>query len=427
MDSIYITLSGSKEAIKETEEVCKEFNVNVSYNNPTWTVTKEAYKWLTDYFGYKPEVQVGDKLFLFDKARNYNFSQIPKEYEWIFWIDTDDVLVDGENLWKLKEIGDQTNADGIALKYIYRATLDNEGKIKQVLLEHIKERMVRNGVFQWNGPIHENLVALRSTTKTSLEDCKVLHITKPDHIQSSIDRNLKNLEYALYQTKGEDPRYIYFLAKGYLDKRTLEYTDKAFPLIQEFVWGNYQSTWPEERAQAFEYLCDIYRQRGQLNNAIKACILALDEEPRRKSIYLNVALAYTDKQEWDKALFWVHLADKVDDKATSLNVNPRDLKVMKLAAIYTASLNKGKTYDAYDAALALSQLLPNDPSIKTSFDFISQQKDRRDIATVFWGLINYLKSTGEQEKILTLLGNVPEIAKEDPIIAQIKKEFIIQR
>ena len=144
MDSIYITLSGSKEAIKETEEVCKEFNVNVSYNNPTWTVTKEAYKWLTDYFGYKPEVQVGDKLFLFDKARNYNFSQIPKEYKWIFWVDTDDVLVDGENLWKLKEIGDQTNADGIALKYIYRATLDNEGKIKQVLLEHIKERMVRN-------------------------------------------------------------------------------------------------------------------------------------------------------------------------------------------------------------------------------------------------------------------------------------------
>ena len=137
IDGIFITLSGSKKEIKETEEVCREFNANISYHNPTWTVTKEAYKWLTDYLEYKPHVQVGDKLFLFDEARNYNFFQIPKEYEWIFWIDTDDVLVDGENLWKLKEIGDQANIDGICLRYIYRATLDEKGKIKEVLIEHL--------------------------------------------------------------------------------------------------------------------------------------------------------------------------------------------------------------------------------------------------------------------------------------------------
>ena len=426
VDSIYVTITGPKNKIKDTEDVCKEFKVNISYHNPTWTVTKEAYEWLIGYLGYIPHVKIGEKLFLFDEARNYNFSQIPKEYKWIFWIDTDDILIDGENLWKLKEIGDQANVDGICLKYIYRSTLDKEGKVKEILIEHIKERMVLNSVFKWVGPIHENLVGFRQTTKTSLEDCVVLHLTDSIHIKRSTDRNTKNLEFALYQTKGEDPRYTYFLAKAYLDRRTSEYNDKAFPLIQNFLWGEYKSTWPEERAQAYEYLSDIYRQRGQFNNAIKSCVQALDEEPRRKSIYLNIALAYIDKGEWDKALFWVHLADRISDKDTSLNVNPRDSKVIKLAAVYTASLNKGKTYDAYEAALELIKILPNDPAIKTSYDFISKQKDQRDIATVISGLVAHLKSAGETDKIITLLASIPTVAKDDPMIGQIKKEFLVQ-
>mgnify|MGYP001613083449 CR=1 FL=1 len=427
VEGIFVTLTGPRDQLQKTEDVCREFGAHISYHDPFWIVTTEAVVWLTDYLGYPPYMKVGDKLFLFDEARNFNFAQVPKEYEWIFWIDTDDVLVGGENLWKLKTIADQAKVELFFIKYVYRATLDNKGRVKDVLIEHLKERMVRNGMFKWVGPVHEALVELKPTLRTHVDDCHVLHMTDYEHIKKSIVRNFPLLELALYRSEGKDPRHIYFLAKAYLDLRNAENNEKAIPLIKAFLWGKYQSEWPEERAQAYEYLSDIYRQKGELNNAIKACMQALTEEPERNSIYLNIALAYLDKKEWDRALFWTHLANKLVDKKTTLSVNPRDMKVIKLSTIYTASLNKGKTYDAYDAASKLHETLPNDSSVKQAYDFIKQQKEQRDVATTISAFVDYLKSIGEEEKIISLLGNIPNIIKNDPLIGQIKREFLVQR
>ena len=232
------------------------------------------------------------------------------------------------------------------------------------------------------------------------------------------------LELALFKSEGKDPRHIYYLAKAYVDMQTPEYSDKAIPLIEAFLWGDYPSEWPEERAQAFEYLSDLYRQKGQFNKSIKACLNAMIEEPQRKFSYLNLASTYLEKKEWDKALFWVHLADKVKERATTLNVNPRDKEVTSLSIIYTASLNKGKTYDAYEAIAKLMNIMPENEAVKTCFDFILKQKTQRDIGTVMAGLINHLKSTGEKDKILSLLASIPKVAEDDPTIAELKGEFL---
>ena len=69
MDGIFIT--GTKNPQKKVKRVCKEFKA-------TWN----WFEWCND----------------FSKARNYSFSVVPKDFDYIFWMDTDDVISDPQGI-----------------------------------------------------------------------------------------------------------------------------------------------------------------------------------------------------------------------------------------------------------------------------------------------------------------------------------------
>ena len=61
----------NKESQKKVKRVCKEFKA-------TWN----WFEWCND----------------FSKARNYSFSVVPKDFDYIFWMDTDDVISDPQGI-----------------------------------------------------------------------------------------------------------------------------------------------------------------------------------------------------------------------------------------------------------------------------------------------------------------------------------------
>src|ERR1035437_4589598 len=69
IDAFYITANGKE--VKMIAEYCRINNYNYSY-----------LKWTDD----------------FSATRNFNFSQVPKGFDFIFWMDTDDILAGGEHL-----------------------------------------------------------------------------------------------------------------------------------------------------------------------------------------------------------------------------------------------------------------------------------------------------------------------------------------
>jgi len=74
VDGIFITITGKNKAV---EDVAKKFKAHISY-----------IEWEKD----------------FAKARNYNFSQVPKEYDYILWADADDSFRGLHNLKEAIEI-----------------------------------------------------------------------------------------------------------------------------------------------------------------------------------------------------------------------------------------------------------------------------------------------------------------------------------
>jgi len=420
VDGIYITLTSPKNKLAEAEKVCKKYNATISYYPDKWIATKEVVDWLTEYFGYKPHMKVGDELFRFDDARNFNMAQVPKEYDWMLWMDTDDIFRGGDKLKNLAEMASQQNIEAVYFNYLYQVELQ-DNKIKNIIIEHLRERLVRNnGHFKWIAPIHETLIEQVPTNKTDSQDCDVVHLADTDDRVNSLTRNLNNLELSIYETKGKDPRHVYYLAKAFFDIRKPEYDEKCIPLIQNYLYGEHKSGWPEERAQASEYLSEIYRRKGELNNAIKSCMNALIEQPENPTIMLNIAVTYIMKKEYERALFCVKQASNLPTPKTTLVHNPRDIQGMTLEVIYNASLQLGKIDAAYTAAHQMNELMPDNPDIENLVSFIDNLKTQRDITRMIVDLAEYLKKTGEYHKIKPLLASTPAIAEQTPFIADLR-------
>lgn len=424
VDGIFVTLTGPTNTLKEAEKVCKEFDATVSYERALWIADQEAVDWLKEFFGYEPKLKVGDKLFRFDVARNANFSQVPKDYDFILWLDSDDVLIGGEKLRDVARVAQEQGIEATYFNYLYQCEFNEDGSIKNVLIEHLRERLVVNsGVYKWIAPIHETLIEQKPTRKTDNYDCQVLHLATHEDRLASLDRNLKNLELSIFDTKGEDPRPVYYLAKAYFDIRTTESDERLIPLIQQYLVGEHKSGWPEERAQACDYLAETYRRLGQFNNAVKAAHNGLIEEPQNPFLFLSLAVSSCDRQDWDQALFWIKLATQVPQKKSTLVRNPLDLQLRTLQVIYNACLNLGKVDEAWAAIVKLYDLNPADPSIQQGMTFMQNLRGQRDLTKAYVQIAEHLAKSGETGKIKSFLNGAPEIVAQTPFYADLQKKF----
>ena len=109
VDGIYITQAGN------------EPNKNVSKVIQGYGGEESFWKW-NDSFA---------------DARNYNFSQVPKEYDYIFWLDADDVV---RGIDKLRDIIEANqNVDTFSLWYLYAFDEWNNP-----VVVHHKTRILKN-------------------------------------------------------------------------------------------------------------------------------------------------------------------------------------------------------------------------------------------------------------------------------------------
>ena len=431
VDAAYLTITNKEGKAPEVEKLAQELNVQTSYHYPFYKADKITVDWLTAFFGYEPHMKDGDELFLFDEARNFNKAQIPKEYGWLVWIDSDDFFRGGQNLKNLAMIGLQQNVGAFYFKYLYQTEYDEEPngiRIKHIIIEHLRERLVRNSDdYKWISPIHETLIEQRPTVKTDNYDCEVVHLSTHEDRMRSLTRNLKNLELAIYKTDGKDPRHLYYLAKAFFDLGTEDYDIKAEKLIKRYLLGDekgeHRSGWPEERSQAREYLAEIHKRRGRLDQAITECLEAMREQPEIPSIYLNLASCYMIKGEWERALYWVRFASTIPEHKTTLISNPRDTQGRTLEIIYNSCLNLNKIDEAWAAAEKMKDLFPDHDNVKNAWNFTNALRNERDLSVNTVKLVEELKKTGETFKIQQLLRSLPATIEGNPYISGLNNQY----
>ena len=217
------------------------------------------------------------------------------------------------------------------------------------------------------------------------------------------------------------------MAKALYDLHTNESYEKAKKLMLVYLspegHKSNMSGWREERAQAWEYLAEIYRAQGQHNNSVKALHNALIEYPEFQSTYLSLAISYMIKEEPDTARFWAILASKIPPSKTTLVSNPRDIKSRAYEVIYNAGLKTNRIDEAWAACEKLKELYPNDPGIEEQWKFINETREIRDQLKNYSSTLNYLAKTGQQDKLRPLLAAVPNQFADNPYIIKFVQDI----
>ncbi len=435
VDGIFITVTQEDKGIKAVAEKYGAF-VDLQAETFNRIVTQEEIDWFKGSLGWDPIAKAGDKIFQFDKARNHNFLRVPETYDWILWLDTDDIVRGAEHLKEVAKFASERKpeaADSVFFNYIYQAEIV-DGQIKNIVIQHLRERLikanlVRDGVYKWVAPIHETLIEQRPTIKIDDPRCDVVHLSNIERMQTAIQRNIRVLELSIYDTQGHDPRPIYYLGKACFDLRTTENYDKAIKLFNIYLSGTPEfnftnkSGWAEERAQCWEYMAEVYRTRSEHNNSIKCLMNSLIECEKFPSIYLSLAYSYLLKQDYDRAVFWAKLAAHIPDPQTTLVTNPRDNKARFLEVMYHANLNMSKLDEAWAAAQKLAELFPGQEEIQNRLRLTGGMKNQRELTQMIMTIANYLKQTGESYKLKPLLSSAPADISQNPFMVDLYKQI----
>ena len=185
----------------------------------------------------------------FDEARNFNISQIPKEFIFYIWMDCDDVWQNVEQLRNLVRDAYLNNQSAVFMDYLYMVDLDEHGQIREIVIEHKRERIIKNdGTFKWIGKLHETLIEQHSdnVVKVYRPEVKVVHLTNMERADANIERNVEILEQTVKDENRKDPRTIMYLAKAYYDKGKMPkkpgdqkiFFELAIMLFQEYLVGS---------------------------------------------------------------------------------------------------------------------------------------------------------------------------------------------
>lgn len=432
VDGIYLT--ATQKPHDKLQELANQYgaNIDVRPGEFNYQIPKKEVKWLQKFLGWTPTMKEGDVIFKFAEARNSNINFIPDDYDWLFWMDADDVLLGAD---KLKIIADNAMNGGwesVFMNYIYQAEIDPEGRIKNIVIQHSRERLVRikgeyRKVYKWIGNIHETLIQQRETKKTDTPDLEVLHLSTNDRFVSAISRNMRVLEHEIYETKGKDPRPIYYLGKALFDHHTPEAQNRAIKLILMYLSPeNHESNmsgWKEERAQAWEYLGEIYRELRQYNNSIKALMNSLIEYPQLTSVYMSLAVTCMMREDFDSARFWAIFGSRIPISQSTLVSNPRDIASRKYEVIYNSGLKTNRIDEAWAACQKLKEMYPDDATIDEQWRFINETREIRDQLKNFADMSNYLAKTGQSEKLRALVSSAPSQLYGNPYYENIKHDL----
>lgn len=369
----------------------------------------------------------------FAKARQFVLDNTPRiKNSYVIWIDADDVFANGDKLHDIADEMIKYKQSAIYFDYWYQVDLNDEGDVREILVIHKRERIIKNdNTWKWIGALHETLIEQKQENilKHFRPDCHVIHLTNGQRLDHNIDRNIEILENTVRDTQRKDPRPIIYLAKAYFDKCKMTempqrkiFIDLAVTLFHEYLEGSgtpgeagYQepSGWREERSTAWAYIAEIAILSGHPEVAIQAYQSAIDECPYFPNYYVDMALCYIMIKEYKRARHWLNIATSMPEPETTIIQFPRELKTRALEASFQCNLYEGKLDWAVEDAEKLVNILPKDEDAKLRLQEIKKiwEYNKASQSIVYLG--KYLEAVGERDKLPHLVQAIPsEIVKE---------------
>jgi glycosyltransferase involved in cell wall biosynthesis len=364
---------------------------------------------------YTDNISVFEWTGNFVKARKAIFDKVPKKYDWIMFLDSDDVVDVPEQIQpNLAIVPKSVNA----IRILYNYDHDDHGN---VVVHHWVTRVVRNnGSFEWKSSIdddevsvHETLIAVRPTQSVGTEDWAVNHNSKRERREASLLRNIELLQ-GMYERQskkgGADPRILFYLATHYYDAYDFDHT---MSLLAEYLK---QSGWAEERSEAHYYMGKILAMRGN-SNAKTAFLMAIGEFPDNVSAHVELAKLEIKSERYERAAEWLVRANRIERELTPMVRKDNKYELYTLLSQCYCNIGGKRLEDAYTYAKKALKLRPFDPNAQANRDTVKKLIDYRDNMKAVTRLVRELEKNHETKKIMPLIRALPaDLADSIPVI-----------
>jgi glycosyltransferase involved in cell wall biosynthesis len=304
---------------------------------------------------YTGEIMLGD----FGAARRKSFSMARGEF--IYWMDSDDVV---EGADKLRQVVADMRARNLDLGFLaYDYARDDKGR---TFYRQWRERVVRAGAAVWVNPVHEVLMPTRFVQSWRYEGITNIHRRKADR-KTVPNRNYKILlrQLAADRANGAvvDPRTLFYLGQ---EARWVE-PHKSAEFYEDYLK---RSGWCEERAAAHVALGSML-EFGQLggapedsyNRANREYATAAMEMPDNPDGLFGLArIAYLRGRHPD-CVAYTERAMKIGNTDSMLGANPLDRTYRPHIYLNHALALMGRLEEAIASCKAGLAACPDDPGV----------------------------------------------------------------
>lgn len=349
----------------------------------------------------------------FSKARNENLAQVPPEYDWIIWLDTDDTVDKPEKIRDVAEISNKF--DSVFVDYLYDR--DEEDNPQTV---HLVARLFKNNdSHQWKGRIHETLIETRGVSQGATKDFIVIHHADEARTEASFKRNIDLLEKQLAdEAKDPDPRTFYYLASTLMDAGEV---DRAAEMFEDYLT---LSGWDQERSLALTKLGRISLANGDRSAARDYFARAVAEDPDNPEPRVELGSLEFELKRYDKTISWLEYVEKMEKNLTTLERNPLNYTYRTYFLLADAYLNLGgqQLPKAAKYAKKARRYKKKDPKVVEYTKMIEQiAQDRtelEDIVTEY----KHFRDTKQLKEAQKLLDEIPERLADNPVVVALRNE-----
>jgi len=347
----------------------------------------------------------------FGDARNFNFSQVTKDYDYILWCDADDVW---RGLEKLKPtIQENQMVDIFAFWYLY-----DFDEYNQPTVVHKKSMVCRNdGCVSWSGKLHEDFAENRACNVKFIEGIERMHLTTDERVKVAQERNIEVSKGDVNENPN-DPRTYWNLANSYLGANKFEQAKETFELFIE------KSQSHEEKYLAQMRLGVILDSLGERREGIKALQTAIGMRPDYPDAYLHIGEILFRYDMLELAEFYlINGLMKKPPYHSIMVYNPRDYDynpMMLLAKVYLKQYRPDLAVPMLDGCL---KIYPENKHVAALLEEMKKEKDRM---TQVLTVIESLKDETDLKKLKKAIDKIPSDLKAHPAVCNFRNNHFIK-
>lgn len=381
VDGIFITITQPNE---KTVEVAEKYGAVIS-----------DYEWDND----------------FAKARNFNFSQVTDEYEYILWLDSDDLVRNPENL---REVCNAHNeVDGFVMTYLYEFN-----DFGTCLVAHDKTRVVRRGVTEWIGNgIHEDFKPLRELKLVKITDIEIIHTSRHERKVESAERNVQ-IAREWTEKHPEDPRSWWNLANSL---KSINDSSEVVEAYEKFISLSESEA---EKFIAFLAIADVYLTQNDPIRALEVTRSAIGIKPEYPDGYIQLGRIYRELGQLDKAERYFKMSLTLQPIIEEYIVfNPRNYDFNPLHDLADVYWRMNRPHEALHCLEACKKIAPYREDLDEPIKIL---KEATELSDNVFKEVEKMRKLKSNKAILKRIAKLPIEMQSHPALCQFRNERFIK-